>query len=87
MTTLNSFFIEENSINGKVWHQNQLPKLNEKERKVLTLSAMGYTMHEIALKIERSFNTVKAYRKEIFEKLEVDNITEAVVYAINHRLV
>lgn len=72
---------------SKVWRQNQLPELSDKEKKVLMLSAMGYTMGEIGMIMKRSLNTVKAYRKDILEKLEVDNISEAIVYVMNHRLI
>ena len=41
------------------------------EKQILTLSAQGYTMKEIAEKMLRSFDTVKFYRRQIFEKLDV----------------
>lgn len=48
---------------------------------------MGYTMNEIADKINRSFDTVKSYRRTLLEKLEVANISEAISFAINYRLI
>ena len=44
-------------------------------------------MKEIAEKMLRSFDTVKFYRRQIFEKLDVQNITEALALAINYGLV
>ena len=63
------------------------PELKEMEKEVLKLSAMGYTMNEIADKINRSFDTVKSYRRTLLEKLEVANISEAISFAINYRLI
>ena len=54
------------------------PKLKNVEIEVLRLSAMGYTMNEIADEVHRSQDTVKMHRKDIFEKLNVDNIAAAI---------
>ena len=40
----------------------------------------------IAEKVCKSIDTVKFYRKQVFEKLEVENITEALSFAINYGL-
>ena len=48
---------------------------------------MGYTVNEIADLVHRSFDSVKVYRKTIFEKLGADNITEAINIAMNFRLI
>ena len=60
------------------------PELKDMEKDVLKLSAMCYTMNEIAGEVNRSFDTVKSYRKSLFEKLGVNNITEAISFAMNH---
>jgi DNA-binding NarL/FixJ family response regulator len=44
-------------------------------------------MTEIADIISRSFDTVKSYRKSLLEKLDVANISEAISFAINYRLI
>ena len=41
---------------------------------------------EIAAQMFRSFDTVKFYRRQIFEKLDVKNITEALALATNYGL-
>ncbi|MDR0429490.1 MAG: LuxR C-terminal-related transcriptional regulator [Tannerellaceae bacterium] len=69
------------------WQEILRPELKDVEKEVLRLSAKGYTMHNIADQINRSFDTVKVYRKDLFEKLGVDNISEAICYAMNHRLI
>lgn len=68
------------------WIKKQMPTLTDGEKSVLTLSIQGYTMSEIADKICLSPDTIKKYRKRIFEKLEVRNISEAIVAATNNKL-
>lgn len=72
---------------NKRWKESVRPEFSEVEKEVLRLSAMGFTMNEIANEINRSFDTVKGYRKSLFEKLGVENISEAISYAMNHRLI
>jgi len=72
---------------SRKWKEVLRPKLKNVEIEVLRLSAMGYTMSEIADEVHRSQDTVKMYRKDIFEKLNVDNIAAAISYAKNHRLI
>lgn len=75
------------NMQSKKWKKMLRPELKDIERDVLKLSAMGYTMNDIANEINRSFDTVKSYRKSLFEKLNVQNIAEAISYAKNHRLI
>ena len=74
--------------NGNIhrWVKKKMPTLTYGEKSVLTLSIQGYTMSEIADKICLSPDTIKKYRKRIFEKLEVRNISEAIVAATNNKL-
>lgn len=76
----------EFSTVSRRWIKKQMPTLTEGEKSVLTLSIQGYTMSEIADKICLSPDTIKKYRKRIFEKLEVRNITEAIAAATNNKL-
>lgn len=68
------------------WDKKFLPSLTDGEKSVLMLSSQGYTMAEIADRICLSPDTVKKYRKRIFEKLGVRNISEAIVAATNNKL-
>lgn len=68
------------------WIKKQMPTLTDGEKSVLTLSIQGYTMSEIADIICLSPDTIKKYRKHIFEKLDVRNISEAIVAATNNKL-
>lgn len=76
----------EYSFSDHRWHKKEQVKLSEEERNVLIFSSQGYTMAEIAELIYKSVDTVKSYKRRIFEKFEVNNITEAVMYAINYKL-
>ena len=76
----------EYNISSRRWNRRQMPTLSDGEKSVLTLSIQGYTMSEIADKICLSPDTIKKYRKRIFEKLEVRNISEAIVAATNNKL-
>ena len=76
----------EYSTVSRRWIKTQMPTLTDGEKSVLTLSIQGYTMSEIADKIYLSPDTIKKYRKRIFEKLDVRNISEAIVAATNNKL-
>ena len=76
----------EYNRNTRRWDKRQMLTLTEGEKSVLTLSIQGYTMSEIADKICLSPDTIKKYRQRIFEKLDVRNISEAIVAATNSKL-
>lgn len=61
--------------------------LTERELFVLRLVASGASNHEIAQKLSISVNTVKSHLKNILEKLQLDNRTQAATYALKHGLV
>ncbi len=69
------------------WEKRRIPMLSEGEKSVLTLSIQGYTMQEIAEILYLSPDTIKKYRQRIFEKLNVRNISEAIVTATNSKLI
>jgi DNA-binding NarL/FixJ family response regulator len=56
--------------------------LTPTEKGVLQMIAMGKTTKEIASERNLSFHTINAHRKNIFRKLNVNNIHEATKYAI-----
>lgn len=66
--------------------QSEQVELTQDERTMLYLTAQGYTMREIAEQMFRSVDTIKMYRKHVFSKLGVSNISEALVYATNYYL-
>ena len=69
------------------WQEQKEVILTDNEREVLSLSTQGYTMHGIAENLCKSIDTIKAYKRSIFSKMEVKNIAEALTYAQNHQLI
>jgi DNA-binding CsgD family transcriptional regulator len=74
------------SLESHCWQEDKGVNLGERERDILSLSAQGYTMKEIADKLYLSLDTIKFYKRKLFEKLEVKSITEAIAFAQNHKL-
>jgi DNA-binding CsgD family transcriptional regulator len=62
-------------------------KLTPREKEVLTLMVASMSYKMIADKCKISFETVRSHIKNIYEKLHVATMTEAVAKAIRSRLV
>lgn len=76
----------EYSLERHRWIENKGITLSEKEKDILSLSAQGYTMNEIADRLCLAIDTIKFYKRKLFEKLGVKNITEALSFATNYKL-
>lgn len=74
-------------LNKMSWNESLQVTLTELEKAVLVLSNRGFTMNEIADAIFKSVDSVKGYRKSLFVKLGVSNITEAIACAKVRKLV
>jgi len=74
-------------LEGDYWKATERIELSNREKEILQLSTRGYTISEIAETIFVSPDTVKFHRKKLFEKLEVANISEAIVCAANNKLI
>ena len=61
--------------------------LTERELFVLRLVASGASNQEIAKKLTISVNTVKSHLKNILEKLQLENRTQAATYAVKRGLI
>jgi len=61
--------------------------ITEREIEVITLIAEGYTNVEIAEKLFLSPHTVNTHRKNILQKLGVNNTAAIVMYAVKTQLV
>lgn len=74
------------SLESHDWELQTQVSLTPEEKQVLTLSSQGYTMSEIAVRMCRSVDSVKFYRRNLFKRLDVKNITEALAYATGYKL-
>lgn len=77
----------ELNIENNVWRKSEKPKLTKREIEILRLHAQGLTINQIAEKIFVSSDTVKYYRRRIFERLGVSNIVEALSYTVNNKII
>jgi NarL family two-component system response regulator LiaR len=62
-------------------------ELTEREQEVLELVVQGQSNQQIADALVISITTVKAHMSNILSKLQVSSRTEAIAYAIRHKLV
>ncbi|WP_430612479.1 response regulator transcription factor [Flavobacterium sp. JP2137] len=75
------------NLEGNFWKTDEKIKLTTREKEILQLSLSGYSISEIAAAAFISPDTVKFHRKTLFNKLEVNNITAAIISANNNRLI
>jgi len=68
------------ALRGRVGHQG-LERLTERERDVLLLVAEGKSNKEVGRKLNLTEGTVKGYVSAIFEKLGVNDRTQAALIA------
>lgn len=61
--------------------------LTATEKEILKEIALGHTTKEIAANRHLSFHTIITHRKNIFRKLDVNNVHEAIKYAMRAGLV
>lgn len=66
--------------------ENLLSYLTQREEEVLDLLTQGITYKGVANQLFISETTVKTHVNNIFQKLQVNDRTQAVLYAINHGL-
>lgn len=69
------------------WIERKLPKVNATEKTILTRLMQGYTMEEISNRENISLNTLKASKRLLFQKLNVSNISQAIAYCMNNKLI
>lgn len=81
----------ETEVDKKIKYHDQHPDLHDdltaRERDVLALLAKGYDNQTIADELFISLKTVKTHVSNILAKLNVEDRTQAVVYAFQHNLV
>jgi len=74
------------SFATKRWNQVTPIQLSKREREILLLSSQGFSNKRIADTLFIDISTVKFHKSNIFPKLNVKNIMEAVRYANNYKL-
>ena len=77
----------ELGLKNKAWHKSVKPKLTRREIEVLQLHAQGLSINEIAGQLSVAPDTVKYYRRQIFDRLNVSTISEALSYAVSSKLI
>jgi DNA-binding CsgD family transcriptional regulator len=75
------------SLQSHEWEQKSLAVLKDREKDILLLSARGLTEGRIAEKLHLGTHTVKSYKKKLYEKLHVNNISEAIQVAVNYKMI
>jgi DNA-binding NarL/FixJ family response regulator len=74
-------------LESDIWRKIDPIKLSSREKEILQLAIRGYTIKEISESLFVVPDTIKFHRRKLFEKLEVSNITEAIVYCTNNNLI
>ena len=77
----------EYNLKRRCWYHKEGLLLTREEKEILLLSSQGCTMKEIALAMGGTLDIVKHHKRSLFSKLKVENITEAVLAAINNNLI
>jgi two-component system NarL family response regulator len=62
-------------------------KLTTREQVILSYVATGLSSKEVARKLDISFRTVDAHRRNIKAKLKIETLAELVRYAVSHGLI
>lgn len=73
----------ELNLKENKWHERKSVTLTKREKEILQYSVQGLTVGQIAGKLKLSSDTVRFHKKNIFLKLDVNNITEAISAAMD----
>lgn len=65
----------------------QKMKLTRREVEIIRLLAMGNTSHQTSVELSISSHTVDTHRKNIFRKLEINNIADLVRFAHDNKII
>ena len=75
---------KEETARQESGEENLLSYLTQREEEVLELLTQGVTYKGVAAKLFISETTVKTHVNNIFQKLQVNDRTNAVLYALSH---
>ena len=84
LTSVNNFICEtiKDILKAQVTTDSEKEKLTATEKIILKEIAAGKTTKEIAYEKNLSFHTVNTHRRNIFRKLEINNVHDAIKYAL-----
>lgn len=71
---------------GAVASIQELPRLTQREKEILTMISNGFTSNQIAEKLFLSPVTVETHRRNLLTKFKVKNMIEMVQLATKHKL-
>ncbi len=74
------------SMGKKSWVQQPKILLSEKEKSLIRYSAQGLSSGDIAELFHLGTETVRTHKKNLFKKLGVNSMAEAIIYANNTHL-
>ena len=77
-----SRLVQRRIVNNGSGLEARLARLNENERKVLALTARGFTAREIGTRIQLAHKSVDNYRSAVRRKLEIRTRAELVSVAL-----
>lgn len=69
------------------WEQMNATHLSDHELAMLRYSMLGYSLESISGLMYKSIDTIRFYRRRIFEKFNVKNISEAISLAIHYGII
>jgi len=75
------------NLKGDFWEKKHFVKLSTREKEILKYSIRGCTLSDIADAMSISDHTVKFHKRKLLDKLEVTNISEAIAYVTNNKLI
>ncbi len=75
---------EEISPSGDLMNEDMFNPLSPREMEILVFITKGYSNKEVAYRLGISRQTVKNHMTSILRKLDVNDRTQAAVYALRH---
>lgn len=75
------------SLENHKWEQKDVKVLKDREKEILLLSAQGLTMNEMTEKLHIGAEAIKSHKQKLFQKLSVNNISEALSVATCYKMI
>jgi DNA-binding CsgD family transcriptional regulator len=76
----------EYSFQSEKWNLQQGERLTMQEIKILRLSKQRICNKEIAAKLNISYDRLRHIKTQLFQKLNVETMEQAIIYATNHSM-